>query len=518
MLQNLRRSETSGYAAALSSDAISRKGCAPGTRTVVLDEILSWARDRSEKTPPVFWISGLAGQGKTTIAYTVCERLSHEATAVPSVVSFFCSRQLDSHQAKLLVSTIAFELAESFVSYASPLAAVLQSEHALKDKRLGEQMSKLLVTPWAGSADLRKGLPPVVVIVDSLDENEAGTEFLKLILAALCGGNLPGFRFLFTSRPAPEIKDACNSVDEGKVRRMDLNTIPRTQVSDDILQYLREELPEHRKEGYLGDVVRDSDGLFIYASTILEMVKPKDRVKTKGEQEARLRKLTARTSGTPRSSRGNQTILDGLYADIVEDGFSKLDADERKNRMRVLLIVVCTSQRITLPFLAFLADVEVELAQVVARALHPVLYADESGHVCWYHDSFQEYCLRADEELTQSIRVEMLCRCRDVIVSDASGLASDGTRLLERAGTLEVSNTELQTSDTDGIVLIAEALYLHHNKAPSQVPRTGTFSLEEGLDPLGQWATEGEEEEEQREEGEREEDRGEEEEEEEESD
>ena len=43
-----------------------RQGCLRGTRVTVLDEIESWAKEFEES--PIFWLNGLAGTGKSTIA------------------------------------------------------------------------------------------------------------------------------------------------------------------------------------------------------------------------------------------------------------------------------------------------------------------------------------------------------------------------------------------------------------------------------------------------------------------
>ena len=50
-----------------------RRGCLRGTRETVLTEIESWAKDFDAS--PVFWLNGLAGTGKSTIAQTISELL-----------------------------------------------------------------------------------------------------------------------------------------------------------------------------------------------------------------------------------------------------------------------------------------------------------------------------------------------------------------------------------------------------------------------------------------------------------
>ena len=66
-----------------------RRGCLKGTRETVLDEIESWAKDPEQS--PVFWLNGLAGTGKSTIAQTASERIFANGQLG---ASFFCSRDL----------------------------------------------------------------------------------------------------------------------------------------------------------------------------------------------------------------------------------------------------------------------------------------------------------------------------------------------------------------------------------------------------------------------------------------
>jgi Mrp family chromosome partitioning ATPase len=45
--------------------------CLPNTRTALLDEITTWANNKNGKS--IFWLSGMAGTGKSTIARTVAQ-------------------------------------------------------------------------------------------------------------------------------------------------------------------------------------------------------------------------------------------------------------------------------------------------------------------------------------------------------------------------------------------------------------------------------------------------------------
>ncbi|KAF9645051.1 hypothetical protein BDM02DRAFT_3074913, partial [Thelephora ganbajun] len=81
--------------------------CLRGTRETVLSKIESWARDFSKS--PVFWLNGLAGTGKSTIAQTVSERVFGDGLLG---ASFFCSRDFeDRNNLRLIFPTLAFQLA-----------------------------------------------------------------------------------------------------------------------------------------------------------------------------------------------------------------------------------------------------------------------------------------------------------------------------------------------------------------------------------------------------------------------
>ena len=58
--------------------------------------------------PPVYWLNGLAGTGKSTIAQTIAERLFAEGQLG---ASFFCSRDFeDRSNLDLIFPTLAAQL------------------------------------------------------------------------------------------------------------------------------------------------------------------------------------------------------------------------------------------------------------------------------------------------------------------------------------------------------------------------------------------------------------------------
>src|SRR5712672_2035088 len=84
-----------------------RQGCLRGTRKGVLWETEHWLN--SDQGQRVFWLNGLAGTGKSTIAQTFAERMFAEGRLG---ASFFCSRDVvDRSNLQTIFPTLAFQLA-----------------------------------------------------------------------------------------------------------------------------------------------------------------------------------------------------------------------------------------------------------------------------------------------------------------------------------------------------------------------------------------------------------------------
>jgi len=61
-------------------------GCLKGTRGAILDGIELWARDFDQHS--IYWLNGLAGTGKSTIAKTIAERLFADGKLVSQFSQF----------------------------------------------------------------------------------------------------------------------------------------------------------------------------------------------------------------------------------------------------------------------------------------------------------------------------------------------------------------------------------------------------------------------------------------------
>ena len=133
------------FSAAINRDNLARRPCTDGTRVDILAQIKAWVDEKDyTKVPQVYWLTGLAGLGKTTIAYTICKPL--DEARIP-FASFFCSLQLDSKNSKLLVTTLCLDLAEIYKSYAAKLASVLETNTKAVHAGLRIKIDELLAKP-----------------------------------------------------------------------------------------------------------------------------------------------------------------------------------------------------------------------------------------------------------------------------------------------------------------------------------------------------------------------------------
>ena len=366
-----------------------REPCTEGTRVDILKRIYLWALNTSPDSPHVFWLTGQAGSGKSTIAYTVANRFDDVEDARLDVkyilgANFFCSRQFEeTRRRRYIIPTIAYQLARQSRSYARALLRANKSDSVNVPAK---QMKDLLIGPWQKSAGERaRELRPYLIVVDALDEIEdnGGSDFLQELLKAFSQGYLGGLKFLVTSRPNPQLAALCSSLKSDAVCR--LYEVPTDTVNADIRKYLRAKLPALPSD-QLDNLSRKADGLFIYAATAVRYIRPRDRMTT-DEQLRMLVQLTDHRS----NGAGTPLLIDTLYQQVLWGAFRKLDNALFRDRLRILHTLLCTEERVSASVAGRLSGVaDPHMAKVVVDELHAVLYVKDN-RVLWYHGSFPDF-------------------------------------------------------------------------------------------------------------------------------
>ncbi|KAF8750308.1 WD40 repeat-like protein [Rhizoctonia solani] len=175
LLEKLAPSRLAAHNSTLATD-VNRRSCTKQTRTQILLELDQWSADR--KTPNIYWMSGMAGTGKTTIAYTFAESLKARRLLG---ASFFCTR-----------------------AFQSAVVKALENDPDIGTRAIVEQCERLIKEPLSRvKDDIPDGL---VVVIDALDECSSANG-VRTILDVLFR-TAPDFplKFFVTSRPEPDIR------------------------------------------------------------------------------------------------------------------------------------------------------------------------------------------------------------------------------------------------------------------------------------------------------------------------
>ena len=137
-----------------------RQKCLRGTRKGVLREIESWLT--SDQGQQIFWLNGLAGTGKSTIAQTFAEMAFANGKLG---ASFFCSRDSEGRSnLQAIFPTLAFQLAYQYPLFRKKLLQVLEAHPDVRQQSLCSQMEKLVIGP------LKAAHTQTLIIIDALDE------------------------------------------------------------------------------------------------------------------------------------------------------------------------------------------------------------------------------------------------------------------------------------------------------------------------------------------------------------
>jgi len=389
-LERLRPSHKADYRTVLG-DQLKREECTPGTRVKILKDIINWANDSSSESPPVFWLTGQAGSGKTTIAYTITRHFGRKGN--PDLLhtvlggNFLCSRQFEeTREHTRIIPTIAFQLARQCKSYASALHNAEKYDAVYHD--VPTQFMDLLVGPWQQSTR-STSLPLHLIVIDALDEikGDGGSAFLRDLLTIIDKCNLGGFKFFVTSRSEPEVVTLCESFTSEAVCW--LQHVPIEEAESDIRTYLKSKLPKLARSSELVELVQQANGLFIYAATAVKYL-TRHRSITVREQTKMLKNLISK-SDKPTPANNATFLIDALYRQIMVDAFSEFDDEFLTCRLRILYTFLCTAERTSTSIVAALvAEGDDDVALAVAEDLHAVLYT-QGDRVFWYHASFPDF-------------------------------------------------------------------------------------------------------------------------------
>ncbi|KAF8535913.1 vegetative incompatibility protein HET-E-1 [Trichophaea hybrida] len=255
--------------------------CLPDTRVDLLQQIITWSKDPSGAC--IFWLNGIAGAGKSTIARTVARIWSDQKQLGGSF--FFSKGRGDLGHASKFFTSLAAQLTNTLPSIRPYIYKVIKEVPDIFERGLADQWKYLIFQPltnYLKEVSLQSKV--FILVVDALDECEGDddTKLILRLLAELKTLDAIRLRVFITSRPETPIRFGFRTIPGAAHQDFVLHNISPSIIQHDISVFLRYKLENTRRdnnipEGWPGDdIIRNlcerASGLFIYASTACRLI------------------------------------------------------------------------------------------------------------------------------------------------------------------------------------------------------------------------------------------------------
>jgi NACHT domain len=366
------------------------KPCLKGTREGVLWDIEAWEADDMNES--VYWLKGVAGCGKSTIAQTFAER---SAAKGKLGASFFCSRDYpDRRDLHLIFLTLSRDLAYWSADFKTALVPIIRANPNVQDDSLPVQLEKLLVRPF------KKTRLSATIVVDALDEcedKEPVSEFLSAL--AVHVDNMPTVRFFITGRPEDQIRSGFK-LPSLRTKELPLHDVDSATVDSDIKSFVTfrlDEIATRRRQAISGQwpsdrdiatILKKTSGLFIIASVILRFI---DSPSTSPQK--RLKLIVEPQESTICEGRSG---INMVYHQILSAGVEHADEDDPVffNQLHLVVgTIVLALKPLPRASLAEILEMTPQDIWMILTHLHSVLIMPESESepIRILHKSFADF-------------------------------------------------------------------------------------------------------------------------------
>jgi len=364
--------------------------CMEGTRRVALKEIMDWVAGVSRQGVVLhgntYWIYGLPGIGKTSLAHSICASLDEHGQLVGA---FFCRRD-DPNLSKPrnILPTLMHNLTTVFPPFRSLVAERLREATNLTRESMKHTLFLDLIRKLS-----RIPKRTLTLVIDALDEC-GSTKSRRDILNGLtsAAAHVPWLKVIITSRPEVDIQCFFDGSTQLSYLQYDL-TADKESTSD--LRVFAEDrfrgvaeircLKSPWPEPLLFDrVISQAAGLFIFIETLA-------RALEHCYDPTELLGATLQDSAGP-----GLTSLYGLYSSIV--GTRKVHSNAEFRRVIGVLLITGPYRPLCDKAIAELMGVRGDLVKMWMEELGSLLYRDEgvNGGIHVRHLSISEFFVSRD--------------------------------------------------------------------------------------------------------------------------
>ncbi|KAF8703619.1 WD40 repeat-like protein, partial [Rhizoctonia solani] len=323
--------------------AVHRHECSQGTSDEILSQIDTWLNDPGQ--PAILWMTGLAGSGKTTIAYTLSERLERQNLLA---ASFFCTHGFTNcRDTARIIPTVAYQLARRSTLFHSTLADILCEAPDFESLSVEQQFQRFI----QGPLELAYGslTESFVVVVDGLEEctDTTGVESIYHLLGNV---KLP-LRVFITSRQQGHIT-LPQLVPDKDYLALDLSSIDPMSVQTDIACYFQNELaPMILSSIQLSQLIDQCDYSFVNAVYISRYINSGNH---RSDVFERLQLVTQRKSNSVKKhveiSKSREAVLNCLWKEDVPN-------HKTEDVRAILQTILCVMKPTSMPVVIALAGI-----------------------------------------------------------------------------------------------------------------------------------------------------------------
>jgi hypothetical protein len=350
------------------------------TRVALRQRITQVLDQRDDRTN--IWLNGLAGIGKTSVAFTIAEGMK---AAQRLIGTFFFSHQY-SQKAAAIIPTIAYQLALAFPRVREDIVKAIENDDSLLSpgKSHADQIRELVIKPLQ---TLQFRQEPCVIIIDALDECfplEEAESLITLLTDALTDPDLPVIHVIFTSRLEERIRTTMPS----GVHEILLTTRDEDTVRD-VRFFLRASLDKTRTihpavfsqslpdpwplEDEFETLAFKAGGLFVYAVVAMNVIS------APGHHPQERLDFLLREKSTVGAD------IDQLYRQIIATSGDPLA------HCRMLASIINLSKLLSLATLQDLFHADIQSLAATLEAFSPIILNDGVGNVEIHHSSLRDF-------------------------------------------------------------------------------------------------------------------------------
>jgi hypothetical protein len=374
--------------------------CLSDTRVDLLQQIYGWADGQDERC--IFWLNGLAGTGKSTIARTVAHKYFHQRRLGASY--FFSRGGGDVGHAGKFFTSIAVQLAYYVPSLQRHICDAVTEQTDIASLSLQDQWRQLIFRPLSKLDGI--STPSLfMLIVDALDECDDETH-IRTILQLLAEARTlkkVRLRVLITSRPEIPIRQGMYLIPQAEHQDFVLQNIAPAITNHDIFVFLKYNLRLIGQEwsheaGWPGEqairqLVVKASGLFIWAATACRFIREGLFA------EERLRILLEGGTSTATPEEHLNEIYITVLQNSIQPGYIEQEQKRWYSMLRDILgsIVVLFSP-LSIESLSTLLLIAKQRTERILKDLHAILDIpkDQTHSLCLHHPSFRDFLLIKD--------------------------------------------------------------------------------------------------------------------------